>query len=535
MEFNYQTGEINNQTLVKNNLAASVPPTVNDDSGSGYTVGSNWTDTVGGKAYICFDSTPGAAVWTEITGGAGSPTSGGYWDQITGDVGVILATSTSQHLTFTSADNKATITVADGGTTDTISLQINQANLTITESQISDLGSYLTDITGQSINNLSDVSSSMVPTEGQVLTYNATNGWQAETAGGGATGYLYSGTITTPPAGTGEDSLVIGDGANGNSGQGKVTIGKDAGNTTSNANDGAIVIGWNAGQGPTTQLANRSIWIGYGAKASGNVPSNEVTIIGYSAKNYGKRATSIGSMAAAHTYGTALGYNSLANTQSYATAVGSQSNASGQYAVCVGNLAVAQGTGAIAIGASYVQAKYDYSIALGFQALANHRGAVCIGRGIRSHNENEFNWGPALTDSGIPYSGTEIPRNRKLILTKYTTNATPVEMEIGNGSYLAYENYSNWMGTIKVFAAERYNSANAAAYEFDFAWRIIGTAGSGTFLYNNKTVLGEDNVNFDVSLDNDTTNGRWKLMVTGLDATNVIWMAYFDGIYSGNQ
>ena len=46
---------------------------------------------------------------------------------------------------------------------------------------------YLTGITGQSIKNLSDVYSSMSPTDGQVLTYDTTNGWQAEDAAGGVT------------------------------------------------------------------------------------------------------------------------------------------------------------------------------------------------------------------------------------------------------------------------------------------------------------------------------------------------------------
>jgi hypothetical protein len=44
---------------------------------------------------------------------------------------------------------------------------------------------FLTGITGQSIKNLSDVYSSMSPTDGQVLTYDTTNGWQAEDAAGG--------------------------------------------------------------------------------------------------------------------------------------------------------------------------------------------------------------------------------------------------------------------------------------------------------------------------------------------------------------
>jgi len=41
--------------------------------------------------------------------------------------------------------------------------------------------SFLQDITGESISSLSDVYSSMSPSDGQVLTYDTTNGWQAET------------------------------------------------------------------------------------------------------------------------------------------------------------------------------------------------------------------------------------------------------------------------------------------------------------------------------------------------------------------
>lgn len=52
---------------------------------------------------------------------------------------------------------------------------------THTESQISDLGTYLTDITGQAITQLSDVYTLMSPTDGQALIYDTTNGWQAET------------------------------------------------------------------------------------------------------------------------------------------------------------------------------------------------------------------------------------------------------------------------------------------------------------------------------------------------------------------
>ena len=45
----------------------------------------------------------------------------------------------------------------------------------------------LEDITSESIKNLSDVYSAMSPTDGQVLTYDTTNGWQSETPSGGVT------------------------------------------------------------------------------------------------------------------------------------------------------------------------------------------------------------------------------------------------------------------------------------------------------------------------------------------------------------
>jgi len=44
---------------------------------------------------------------------------------------------------------------------------------------------YLTSLSSNSIKDLSDVYSSMAPTDGQVLTFDTTNGWQAETPASG--------------------------------------------------------------------------------------------------------------------------------------------------------------------------------------------------------------------------------------------------------------------------------------------------------------------------------------------------------------
>lgn len=49
------------------NLAATTDPTTSDDINAGYSVGSRWINTVTNKAYLCVDSSAGAADWPEIT------------------------------------------------------------------------------------------------------------------------------------------------------------------------------------------------------------------------------------------------------------------------------------------------------------------------------------------------------------------------------------------------------------------------------------------------------------------------------------
>jgi hypothetical protein len=54
------------------NLTATTDPTVNEDSGDGYGVGSSWANVTLDKFFICVDATVGAAVWNDTGGASGS-------------------------------------------------------------------------------------------------------------------------------------------------------------------------------------------------------------------------------------------------------------------------------------------------------------------------------------------------------------------------------------------------------------------------------------------------------------------------------
>lgn len=63
---------------LKDNNSATAAPTVNDDAGDGYSVGSKWLDTTADKGYECLDSTVGAAIWFQTSGtGFGTTTPAG--------------------------------------------------------------------------------------------------------------------------------------------------------------------------------------------------------------------------------------------------------------------------------------------------------------------------------------------------------------------------------------------------------------------------------------------------------------------------
>lgn len=66
--------------LPLNNYSAVIDPTVNDDSGDGYSAGSQWVNTTTGDRFSCSNAAVGAAVWTEISADLSALGSAAYAD-----------------------------------------------------------------------------------------------------------------------------------------------------------------------------------------------------------------------------------------------------------------------------------------------------------------------------------------------------------------------------------------------------------------------------------------------------------------------
>jgi len=56
---------------LKANLAAIVDPAATDDTAAGYVVGSRWINVTAGTVWVAVDVTAGAAVWKDLSAGAG--------------------------------------------------------------------------------------------------------------------------------------------------------------------------------------------------------------------------------------------------------------------------------------------------------------------------------------------------------------------------------------------------------------------------------------------------------------------------------
>lgn len=72
-------------TPQKINKAATADPTATDDTNSGWSVGDLWCNVTTDTGFVCLDATAAAAVWVDITQGAGG---GGQTNTVVGSNGI---------------------------------------------------------------------------------------------------------------------------------------------------------------------------------------------------------------------------------------------------------------------------------------------------------------------------------------------------------------------------------------------------------------------------------------------------------------
>lgn len=72
---NVSTVTLQGTAATLDNLAATTDPDVNNDSTQGYEVGSHWTNVTTDEMWACVDATPGAAKWKTVTDAAGASAS----------------------------------------------------------------------------------------------------------------------------------------------------------------------------------------------------------------------------------------------------------------------------------------------------------------------------------------------------------------------------------------------------------------------------------------------------------------------------
>lgn len=111
-------------TVALTNYSATDAPTVNDDTGDGYAVGSEWYDTQGRTLWRCMDASSGAAVWIPMIDRPGTlkafagttvPTGWHlcYGQNITRTSWNALYAAITYTMSMTTASGDATVTVAD--------------------------------------------------------------------------------------------------------------------------------------------------------------------------------------------------------------------------------------------------------------------------------------------------------------------------------------------------------------------------------------------------------------------------------------
>jgi hypothetical protein len=169
---------------------------------------------------------------------------------------------------------------------------------------------------------------------------------------------------------------------------------------------------------------------------------------------------------------------------------------------------IATGTNAVAFGTNSNATAVD-SFAVGNGSTASLYGAKAYANG-------------SFTAAGDA-------QKMQLVLRGITTNATITEIFLDGATAtqrMVLTNNSLWTFSIYVAGRRTDATGGGAGYRVDGVIRRDTTAGSTTLIGAvTKSVLGETNAAWDVTVDADTTNGSLRVRVTGEAAKTIRWVA----------
>jgi hypothetical protein len=168
----------------------------------------------------------------------------------------------------------------------------------------------------------------------------------------------------------------------------------------------------------------------------------------------------------------------------------------------------ATGANAVAIGTNSVAAGTD-SLAVGSGTTSPLYGAKIFGNGV---------------------TATAGDAQKMLLLARGTTsNATITEIFLdgaGASQRMVLPNNSLWVFSVYIAGRRTDATGGGAGYRVDGVIRRDATAATTTITGAvSKSVLGETNAAWDVTVDADTTNGSLRVRVTGEAAKTIRWVA----------
>ena len=440
----------------------------------------------------------------------------------------------------------------------------------ITESQVSDLGSYSTVGHTHTEADITDLGTLTAMVADHLGVFAATTSAQlagviSDETGSGALVFATSPALVTPAIGTpssgvltnctgypGDASLTtvgtISSGTwNGTAIEGTAIASTgEAGGTKFLREDGDGTCSWQtvAAGGLTDWTENNGTyssqdWVQF-TPASGTNVHSVITPLGTGAiQAHVADGTSTGGNNRG-TYAVDLQLARSAATQvssgNYSVLFGRFNTASASYAVCAGLQSTASGTAAFAMG-NNCTASGDRSVALVRAATASGNESAAIGYNCTSSGENSIATGLESTTRSIRGAASHASGNfsaqgdaqrESFVLRCDTTDATQTALTADNAaagtSNIPVLPNNHAYGFVARVTA-RDSSGNVAKYRVEGLIKRGASAATTTLSWSSVTTDYEDTAGWDVDAAADTTNGGLLIRATGAAATNINWVS----------